>query len=86
METLGILQDLDKRGVAYRFLDNPNIDTTTTAGRLITAIFAEVSFAFPGGTQGEAEGRHRAGEAPRRLHGQEADHPERAGARLVGRG
>lgn len=46
METMGILQDLDKRGVTYRFLDNPNIDTTTTAGRLVTAIFAEVSFAF----------------------------------------
>ena len=46
METLGILQDLDKRGVSYRFLDNPNIDTTTTAGRLVTAIFAEVSHAF----------------------------------------
>jgi DNA invertase Pin-like site-specific DNA recombinase len=46
METLGILQDLDKRGVTYRFLDNPNIDTTSTAGRLVTAIFAEVSFAF----------------------------------------
>lgn len=46
METLGILQGLDKRGVIYKFLDNPNIDTTTTAGRLVTAVFAEVSHAF----------------------------------------
>lgn len=45
-ETLGMLQELDKRGVVYKFLDNANIDTTTTAGRLITAIFAEVNHAF----------------------------------------
>src|SRR5262249_30867328 len=34
------------RKVAYKFLDNPNIDTTTTAGRLVTAVFAEVNHAY----------------------------------------
>jgi DNA invertase Pin-like site-specific DNA recombinase len=46
VETLEALTELDKRGVRYRFLDHPNIDTTSTAGRLVTAIFAEVSHAF----------------------------------------
>ena len=45
-ETLALLQSLDKRGVKYKFLDNPNIDTTTTGGRIVTAVLAEMSFAF----------------------------------------
>src|SRR5262249_16564701 len=46
LETMTLLQGLDDRKVSYKFLDNPNIDTTTTAGRLVTAVFAEVNHAY----------------------------------------
>lgn len=40
---LGVIDDLSKRGVTFRSLGEPFIDTTSPAGGLITAIFGAVA-------------------------------------------
>lgn len=46
IETFTLLKGLDERGVKYKFLDNPSIDTTTSMGRIIAMLNAEFAATF----------------------------------------
>jgi DNA invertase Pin-like site-specific DNA recombinase len=46
LETLTLLKSLDDRKITYKFLDSPGIDTTTSAGRIMTVVTAEFANAY----------------------------------------